>query len=60
MGAELWVVIDDKKLRCKDEEDITIEGYEGSIKCPRNDILCNSQYDCKFGCAEKYKNVNVK
>lgn len=59
-GSELWVVIDDKKLRCKDEDDVKIEGYEGSIKCPRNDILCNSQYDCKFGCAEKYKNVNVK
>lgn len=58
-GSELFVVIDDNKIKCRDDESITIQGYDGDIKCPKNEILCNPTYLCKFGCTEKYKNANL-
>jgi hypothetical protein len=55
-GAELFVIIDGKSIRCPSDEKITIEGYKGSIICPKNEILCHVKFQCKFGCTEKYDN----
>lgn len=57
-GSELYVLLDEKKIKCRNGESISINGYDRNIICPNSENLCHPQYECKFGCTEKYKNIS--
>ncbi len=53
---ELYVVLNDDKYKCEENELTNIPGYFGGIRCPSKNILCAENYLCKFGCFEKFNN----
>jgi len=50
--GEIYVKIDEQKYKCPSEEDLTIKGYNGKIKCPNKNVMCDQKYLCKFGCTK--------
>lgn len=55
-GPDLYVIIKEKSYRCPTNENIKINGFKGTIICPKNENLCHKSYKCKFGCTDKYEN----
>jgi hypothetical protein len=54
--GELYVKVKDRKLRCPENQNINVEGFQGTIQCPPEEVLCHKKYRCKFGCTEEYHN----
>lgn len=48
--GEVFIKIDGKKKLCPSNKDISVDGYQGKVKCPDKAILCDKKYFCKFGC----------
>jgi len=49
-GQTLNVKVLNKTAVCKDNQNVTIPGYQGVIQCPPASVLCDTKYKCKFGC----------
>jgi hypothetical protein len=50
LEEKLYIRVSEKQYLCQTDKIIKIEGYEGEIKCPNAQVLCNNRYKCKFGC----------
>lgn len=47
---KLQIVLEDKIYDCNGTNETYIPGYNGYIKCPDPNILCDVKYKCKWGC----------
>jgi hypothetical protein len=56
---KLNVKVNEKEYECQEDGELTqIDGYSGGIVCPPSEVLCHDKFKCKFGCTEKYDNLN--
>lgn len=44
-----------KKVKCSDNGETEVEGYDGKVICPSAEVLCDKKYQCKFGCTDHYE-----
>lgn len=47
-----------KEYLCQTGASIEVDGYEGKLKCPDNEVLCHSKYFNKFGDYGSFDNIN--
>jgi len=53
--AKLNVVLLGKSRDCPEGQIIEVDGFNGKLVCPPASNICNLNYNCKFGCTNRYR-----
>jgi len=51
-NGNVYVLLDEKKIKCPSGRKLSVPGYYGRVWCPNKTVLCDKKYFCKFGCTD--------